>query len=163
MLPPVSSPKRPAAGHAIALLALTSLLAACVNESGTSALTSSEIQVKIDSHEQRHVASKCNSSDRLSNSVLASETLNGKYTLYSENEAQLSPERKSEITAALQSQGSQLAALDSDLNAQCVTWAKCEYQATSTKQNCEVVKHKYRDADKRMLKFIKQTSAIRVN
>lgn len=146
-----------------AMLSLSFLLAACVNDTGTSALTNTSIQTKLDTHEQRHVASKCNSADRLKSSNLASEALNAKYTTLGSAETALAPQQKSEIESKLQAKGTQLGALDQDLNTQCVSWSKCEYLASTDKRSCSSQKHKYLDADKQMVKFYKQVTAIKVN
>ena len=146
-----------------AIISMSLFLTACVNDTGTSALTNTSIQTKLDTHEQRHVASKCNSADRLKNSNLASEALNAKYTTLGSTETALAPQQKSEVESKLQAQGTQLQALDRELNSQCVSWAQCEYQASTDKRSCASQKHKYQDADKRMVKFHKQVSAIKVN
>ena len=144
-------------------LASTMILAGCVNDNSTSALTNTEIKAKQSTHEQRHVASKCNSGDRLGSSNVASQAINNKFTEYSQNEASLSPERKSAIVASLQSQGAQLEALDQNLNAQCIAWSTCEFQAFTTKQGCRNEKFKFIDAEKQMKKFVSQIAAIKTN
>ncbi len=149
----------PASLAAIAAVAISG----CVNESGTGALTSTEIEAKQTTHEERYVAGKCNSANRLSSSNHASEILNSKVTLYSENEAKLDAASKDKIIADLQAQGTKLTELDQQLKLHCNSYSACEFQASTTKQDCSINKSKFRDADKQMLKFAKSLEKVRVN
>ncbi len=138
-------------------------LSGCVADNSTSALTNTEIQEKLSSHEQRHVASKCNSANRLSSSNSASSALNDKLTLLEEASATMDAAKKQALSTKLQSYGGQLQPLDQNLNNQCVTYSACEYQAASTKQSCSAQKHKFQDAEKQMVTLTRQISQVSVN
>ncbi len=138
-------------------------ISGCVSESGTGALTSTEIEAKQTSHEERYVAGKCNSANRLSSSNRASEILNSKLTLYSENEAKLDAASRDKIVANLQAQGTKLTELDQQLKSQCNSYSTCEFQASTTKQDCSIKKSKFREVDKQMLKFAKSLEKIKIN
>ena len=136
-------------------------LSGCVKDTGTSALNNSEIQAKQLSHQERHVASKCNSANRLSSSNRASETLNNKLTIYGQNEANLDAAAKNNIIASLQAKGTELTTLDQLLKAECQSYSACEFQASTTKQSCTTQKAKFREADKKMLKFGKSLESLK--
>ncbi len=138
-------------------------ISGCVNETSTGALTSTDIEAKQTSHEERYVAGKCNSASRLSSSNHASEILNSKLTLYSENEAKLDAATRDKIIANLQAQGTKLTELDQQLKSQCTSYSTCEFQASTTKQDCSIHKSKFRNADKQMLVFGKSLEKIKIN
>lgn len=139
------------------------VLAGCVNDSSTGALTSTQIQSANLSAEQTHIANQCNSASRLKSSNLASAALNNKFTAYSKIETSLAPERKSEIVTELQSQGASLETLDSNLNNLCNAWSKCEYLALTVQQNCAGSKHKFLAAEKQMVNFATRVNKIKIN
>ena len=139
------------------------LISACVNESSTSALTSSDIQAKESSHEQRYVAGKCNASARLISSNRASEILTAKYSAYSKNEASMAPDRKQSVLENLQAQGTQLQVLDKELNAECVNYSTCEFQASTNKQSCSRQERSFAKVEKNMRKLSKKIERIAVN
>lgn len=139
------------------------VLAGCVNDGGTGALTSTQIQSANLNDEQTHIAKQCNSANRLKSSNMASAALNNKYTAYSNIETSLAPERKSEIVSELQSQGASLGTLDSNLNTLCNTWSKCEYLALTVQQNCAGSKHKFLAAEKQMVNFATRVNKIKIN
>ncbi len=147
---------------AIPIFIATILLAGCVNDSSNLGLTNTEIEDKQASHEQKFVAAKCNSANRLKPSNLASEMLNRKFMAYSEIEAKLTPENKEKILGNLQLQASKLQELDQQLNSQCVAYSTCEYQSGSTKQDCSSQKHKFLDAEKQVVKFTKDVEKIKL-
>lgn len=93
IIPPFQLTGRPAWWTIIAAITISG----CVNKSGTGALTSTELELKQTSHEERYVAGKCNSANRLSSSNQASEILNSKLTLYGENEAKLDAASRDKI------------------------------------------------------------------
>lgn len=136
-------------------------LSACVKEPGTSALSNSDIKAKQSSHEERYVAGKCTSANRLSSSNRASETLNGKLITYSENEAKLDDATKGNIAASLQAKGKELTELDHLLKVECKTYSTCEFQASTTKQDCSTQKAKFMKADRNMLKFGKSLAKLK--
>lgn len=146
----------------IFILAGAALLAGCVNDSGTGALTSTEIQAKQTSHEERYVAGKCNSANRLSSSNTASEALTSLLTAYSQAEAGMDPAKKADITATLEGHGQALESHDQNLKSQCISYSICEYQAGTTKQNCSTDKHKFIESERQMLKLAKQIAKTQI-
>ena len=149
--------------HAATFAALVLVLSSCVNENQTGALTSTEIQGKLSSHEQRHVASKCNSANRLQFSNGASEVLNEKFSTFEAASAGMNAARKEAVSAKLQSYATQLQSLDQELNAQCVSFSACEYQASTTKQSCSTQEHKFLDVRKQVMSLTNQISKIQIN
>lgn len=147
----------------IGVLCGSLLLAGCVSDTSTSALTSSDIQAKETSHEQKFVSTKCNANGRLITSTRASEALTAKIAAYNQVEATLAPDRQQQILGQLQSQGIQLQTLDTNLNAQCVSYSTCEFQASTNKQSCTRQKRSFLDAEKQMAKHAKTISKIAVN
>jgi hypothetical protein len=139
------------------------LFAGCVNTLGTSSPKTSELESKKASHEERYVAGKCNSAERLKNSNLASQALTTKYTAYNVNENKLDVAKKEKINTDLQTQGAKLQELDLELKTQCTAYTACEFQASTTKQDCSVQKSKFLDADKKLVKLTKNVNKIRIN
>ncbi|MCP4182609.1 MAG: hypothetical protein GY761_04735 [Hyphomicrobiales bacterium] len=138
-------------------------LSGCIRETGTSGLSNSEIKAKQVSHEQQFVAKKCTSANRLTSSNRASETLNGKLISYGENEAKLDAATKSKITASLQAKGKELTELDHLLKVECKTYSTCEFQASTTKQDCSIQKAKFMKADRNMLEFGKSLAKLKTS
>ena len=133
----------------------------CVKEPGTNTLTNAEIQAKQVSHEERYVAGKCTSANRLTSSNQASEALNRKLTAFSENQTSLDAATKANITASLQAKGKELTELDHLLKVECKTYSACEFQASTNKQSCSTQKAKFMKVNRDMLKFGKSLEKLK--
>lgn len=136
-------------------------MSGCVSETGTSKLSNSDIKAKQLAHEDKYVAGKCTSANRLASSNRVSETLNGKLINYSENEAKLDTATKGNIAASLQAKVKELTELDHLLKVECKTYSTCEFQASTTKQDCSTHKAKFMKADRDMLKFGKSLAKLK--
>ncbi len=159
-----SSDRRVMAGlRRLGTLGVVFVLTGCVSDTSTSALTSSDIQAKETSHQQRFVSTKCNSNARLSASNRASEALNAKFAAYNQVEASLAPDRKQQLLGQLESQGTQLQTLDANLNSQCISYSACEFQASTNKQSCSRQKRSFLDAEKHMAKLTKTIERLAIN
>lgn len=136
-------------------------LTGCVNEPKTSALKSAEITQKQTTHEERYVAKKCVSADRLRSSNTAGNALNSKLTELSSAQG-LSEQARTTHTQALTTHAQTLQTLDENLKAQCISYSICEFQAGQTKQDCSTPKHKFLDAEKALTKLASTISSMKI-
>jgi len=152
-------------GHKTIGLAFLLFLASCVNtnNNATTALTSTEIESRQLSHEEKFVAGKCNSSNRLQASNIASTALITKYTAFSQNEAGMDAAKKEKINSDLQDHSTNLQILDEDLTRQCRAFSACEFQASTNKQSCSIQKAKFADAEKKIANYTKRVERLKVN
>ncbi len=139
------------------------LSAGCVNQQTTTAALTPEIQPpKQQSHEQTHVAKRCNSGERLHTANVASAALNAKFTEYSEAEASLSADRRDAISNELKTRAQTLQSLDQTLKLECQTYSACEYHAGLDERDCASPKGKFREAEKAMTQFADAIGKIRI-
>ncbi|MCF6321393.1 MAG: hypothetical protein L3J32_06445 [Rhizobiaceae bacterium] len=141
------------------------VLAGCVNSNNdaTTALTSTQIESKQLTHEEKYVAGKCNSANRLQASNVASSALIAKYTAFSQNEAGMDAAKKETINSDLQDHSTNLQILDEDLTRQCQAYSACEFQASTNKQSCSIQKAKFAEAEKSIASYTKRVERLKVN
>lgn len=137
------------------------LLAGCVNQQTTTAALTPEIQPpKEQSHEQAHVAKRCNSGERLHTANVASAALNAKFTEYAE--AGLAADRRDALSNELKARAQTLQSLDQALKLECQTYSVCEYHSGLDERDCTSPKGKFREAEKAMTQFADAVGKIKI-